>query len=162
MAANRFQRGRRGTQYSLGAKPMMIFAAAGGPDHAGDLPDAGRGEGLHRLHVRSLGRGAAWRGDHPRGDPRRAASRTNATKSLTSALDVQKLSSDQLVAAINARADAEGKAIKNSYASEVAAYRVSRALQVQTASELELARGKLLRAKAQASSPLTMLSEGGE
>jgi hypothetical protein len=73
-----------------------------------------------------------------------------AANNLTSALDVQKLSTDQLIAAIHAKADAEGKSIKSSYAAEVQAYNVARATRTRAIEELKLAKAILERADAEA------------
>jgi hypothetical protein len=85
-----------------------------------------------------------------------------ATNDLTSSLDVQKLSTYELIDAINKKADAEAKANKTSYEAEVANYNVARSLQVRTIRELEAAKAIALKAKNAALSPAEMLAGGGE
>jgi hypothetical protein len=73
----------------------------------------------------------------------------SATKDLTSALDVQKLGTYELIAAIKKKIEADEQSIKSDYAREVSAYDVARALQTQTMRELQLAKSRLTAAQQQ-------------
>jgi hypothetical protein len=157
-----FQIGDVAQQFALGTNPMIIFAQQGGQVVQAISMMKGGATGFIGFLAGPWGAVILGAGMILGTLVSKSMESKKATNDLTSSLDVQKLSTYELIDAINKKADAEAKANKTSYEAEVANYNVARSLQVRTIRELEAAKAIALKAKNAALSPAEMLAGGGE